>query len=197
MFSVRGMQVIGAAAAIYLSGQRILLVQDIEMDSPPGHDLETWERFQLDADGQGTTNAKKKLAETNNMFREYYFGGVQARKKWGYLIWEVDWVEDDGSTTPAEAALLSGRNIFKRDWEMEEDLDGGVGVEDWAMESARQKYGHLLNKTGRPLEDNSETWEWLHCPDGDTSTLEARLADGLALFQPWYFGGVQAWRKYG
>ena len=25
---------------------------------------------------------------------------------------------------------------FKRDWEIEEDLEGGVGVEDWAMKSA-------------------------------------------------------------
>lgn len=39
---------------------RYQLLRD-EMDSPLGHDLETWERFQLDADGQGTTNAKKKL----------------------------------------------------------------------------------------------------------------------------------------
>lgn len=116
------------------------------------------------------------------MFEEYHFSGVPVRKKWGFLIWEVDWAEDDGSTTLAAAARLCGRNIFKRVWEIEEDLEGGVGVEGCAMESARQKYGHLLNQTGRPLEDDSETWEWLHCPDGGNSTLERRLADGLELF---------------
>lgn len=121
------------------------------------HDLKTWEKFQLDADGQGTTNARKKLAVTNNLFSAYYFGGVQARKKWGYLRWEVDWLEDDGSTAILERELGYGRDPFAPgSWRLisyRSCYSGeGEDYDPWVIKSARDKYGYLYHISEKHLQ---------------------------------------------
>lgn len=80
----------------------IALLRQLFPTLPPHmtHNLETWEWFHLDEGGEGTTQAKAKLAlaaaSTSAAFKPWlcifetwFFGGVQAREKWGHLLWET------------------------------------------------------------------------------------------------------------
>ena len=76
------------------------------------------------------------------IFGEDPFGGVQAREHWSYLLWEVDWLEEDGGTAILEEELDCGRDPFapgfcqldsvRRTWYGSGDLeDYGMSLGSW------------------------------------------------------------------
>ena len=53
---------------------------------PATHDVETWEWFHLDQDGKGIKNVLRLLYSGENyVFSEAFWGGSQARMKYGWL----------------------------------------------------------------------------------------------------------------
>lgn len=62
-----------------------------ELPPYPKHDLATWEWFHFSKNGQNAAKfmARRDLDETH--FQKHFYGGVEARTKWGYLLClEVD-----------------------------------------------------------------------------------------------------------
>ena len=161
-----------------------------------GDDLETWEWFHLDKAGSGGTRIALMLANGQDPFTEKYFGGIEARAKWGHLKWERIWLDDDGSTVRAEWMLRRGIDIFH-------PADSGrffglsYDCQQWSQEAAARKHGSLLHKLERQPKHDLETWEWFNCPNGDTANIELRLQEGKWIFDGYHFGGVQARAKYG
>lgn len=51
------------------------------LDRIPSHDIETWEWF--DVPGGESEKAESRIEK--EIFDPGYFGGVEARRKWGYL----------------------------------------------------------------------------------------------------------------
>lgn len=153
------------------------------------HDLDTWRRFQLDADGVHTTKIEQKIRAKmdsgegcRDFFSDNYYGGEQAREAYGYLCWEAETLDESGGTTEVEDRLSGGEDVFQ----------------GWEGESALPKYRHLLNKLPHLPLHNLETWEAYNLDtDGGTTNIAKWLEKGTKLFEPTYYGGIQARRKYG
>ena len=76
------------------------------MDDPPKHNLATWERCQLNKYGKETEVLQAELQyldvywDHERKFGACYFGGVEARAKWGWMLWEYNvygCLDSDGS----------------------------------------------------------------------------------------------------
>ena len=167
----------------------------------PKHDLETWEWFHLDDDGNAKPLAELRAAYKTGvggiqvLFERNYFGGVEARSKWGHLLWEAAWIEETGATWDAERDLRDGIDIFDTIYKSRTKLDRKE-LPRWAVESARIKYGFLLGILDRVPQHNLETWERFHFSDRNIAKLRQKLLTMNLLSRP-YFGAEKARAKYG
>lgn len=51
----------------------------------PRHDVETWEWFQMPDGSPENVQAKLEAGRDRDIFDPHYYGGVEAREKWGHL----------------------------------------------------------------------------------------------------------------
>lgn len=157
------------------------------------HDLKTWEAYNLDRDG-GTTNIRKWLEQGVEIFDPSFYGGVQARQKYGWTFWAHKHLSvkafrsacrsgklDPTDCKPLKKQLASGEDIFH----------------SWYGASAKAKFGFLLGVLSRPPAHDLETWEWFHVTGGNTEKAVAELKAYKEIFDPSYFGGVEAREKWG
>ena len=164
--------------------------------NPPKHDLTTWERLQLDLDGIGTNGIREALLKGKDVFGEAYFGGIESRAKWGYVLWEIFCLGSDRSTTCAERWLRhAGRDIFSacsagECWHRQ--------LPDWAWECGRSKYAYLLKNLPRFPVHDLETWEWFHInKKGGAAKPYDNGLYSPELFRKCHFAGLRARAKWG
>lgn len=72
----------------------------------PKHDLQTWEFYQLDADGIGTTKLAKMMRTGENVFTKRYFGVEQARKGYRPVVSYVRPEDSSDGSIDAESMDL-------------------------------------------------------------------------------------------
>ena len=169
-----------------------------ELPRYPKHDLETWEWFHLDDDGNAKPLTELRAAYKTGvegirvLFEQNYFGGVEARSKWGYLLWKAACIEETGATRGAERDLRDGIDIFDTTYKLDRKE-----LPRWAVESARIKYGFLLGILDRVPQHDLETWERFHFSDRNIAKLRRKLLRSMRFLSRPYFGAEKARAKYG
>lgn len=126
---------VGGERAREIYGGRLKEVDGLPW--PPEHDIKTWEWLHLDYNTDSTSKVIGKLLAGEQAFEPPFFGAVEARTKWGYLVWEVHCLVH-GDRGDIKQQILAGINPFAPFRKCCE------ACPTWALNSAQSQYSSLF-----------------------------------------------------